>query len=350
MDRKKIVSVILTVLAGALGLWLTVAVVFPLGAPFLVSFLLALLTEPLVLWLLKKGFPRWLAATLCTLGVYLSLFGGVFFLGRWLLREAGAFLTTLPDLLQRMSGPLSRLEETLLDLADKLPDGIGVAANQVLSEFFSNGAGLLEGLPEKILTFLTGLARKVPSLLFFSITTVIASFMTAAALPSLRLWLTRILPSPWRKKVTTLWRRLKTTTGSWFRAQGKLFLITFAIVTGGLFLLRAPYPLLGGLATAVVDALPILGSGTVLIPWAFLLFLRGQTIRGVAFLLLYAITALTRVCLEPRLVGKQMGIPPLLTLVAIYVGFRLCGVGGMILFPFAAALTVQFLHLSKRDA
>ena len=92
---------------------------------------------------------------------------------------------------------------------------------------------------------------------------------------------------------------------------------------------------------ALIDALPVFGTGTILIPWALVLFLRGQTKTGVGLVVLYGAAALSRQALEPRLVGKQVGLNPVLTLLALYTGYRLLGVGGMIVFPITAMLLKQ---------
>ena len=117
--------------------------------------------------------------------------------------------------------------------------------------------------------------------------------------------------------------------------------VTFLILTAGFFFLRVEYALLFALLITIIDALPVFGTGTVLIPWSMAQFLRGDTRCGVGLLLLYAVAALTRQALEPRLVGKQVGLNPVLTLLALYTGYRLLGVGGMIVFPIAAMLFKQ---------
>lgn len=91
------------------------------------------------------------------------------------------------------------------------------------------------------------------------------------------------------------------------RAQGKLMGVTFLILTAGFLLLGVDYALLLALLTTVIDALPVFGTGTVLLPWSLLEFVRGNARRGVGFLLLYAAAALTRQALEPRLLGGQIG-------------------------------------------
>jgi predicted PurR-regulated permease PerM len=94
---------------------------------------------------------------------------------------------------------------------------------------------------------------------------------------------------------------------------------------------------------AIVDAFPILGVGTVLIPWALICLLRRQTVRGIGLLAVYAVVWLARSILEPKLVGKGLGLDPLVTLVAIYAGWKLWGIGGMLLAPILALTVAQVL-------
>ena len=165
--------------------------------------------------------------------------------------------------------------------------------------------------------------------------------MLSGELPAIRGWLRRTVRPAWLEKMQTLGGHVRTTLGGWLRAQLKLMGITFLILNAGLLLLRVRYPVLAALVITVVDALPVFGTGTILIPWALALFLQGETKTGIGLVILYGAAALSRQALEPRLVGKQVGLNPVLTLLALYTGYRLLGVGGMIVFPIAAMLFKQ---------
>ena len=122
----------------------------------------------------------------------------------------------------------------------------------------------------------------------------------------------------------------------------KLMIVSALVLTVGFLILRVDYPLLFGLIIALIDALPALGTGLILIPWALFMYLQGNSFLGTGLLLLYGAAALLRTALEPRLLGKQMGLDPLLTLLALYGGYRLLGIPGMILFPIGAMMLKQF--------
>ena len=142
---------------------------------------------------------------------------------------------------------------------------------------------------------------------------------------------------------------MRAAVGGWLKAQVKLSAVTWLILTLGLFILRIPYAPLWAAAVSLVDAFPILGTGTILLPWSLLSFVQENAARGIGLLGIYAVVSVTRSVLEPKLVGKQLGLDPLLTLAALYAGYRLWGLGGMILAPLLA-VTVRNLIPDSRTA
>ena len=145
-------------------------------------------------------------------------------------------------------------------------------------------------------------------------------------------------------------RRLRATLGGWVKTQVKLMGVTFLVLTAGLMILGVDYPVLLGLLISLIDALPVFGSGTVLIPWGLFVLLSGNSFLGVGLLCLYGAASLIRSALEPKMLGKQMGLDPLLTLLALYAGYRFFGILGMILFPIGAMLAKQFWSYMERNS
>ena len=170
---------------------------------------------------------------------------------------------------------------------------------------------------------------------------VLSSFMLSGELPAIRTWLRKLARPEWLEKLQRLGGHVRTTLGGWLRAQLKLMGITFLILNVGLLVLRVRYPLLAALAITVVDALPVFGTGTVLVPWAAVECLLGAVPRGIALLALFAVISVVRSVLEPKLMAAQAGLPPLASLCAMYVGFCAMGVAGMVLAPMALMLVKQ---------
>jgi len=234
-------------------------------------------------------------------------------------------------------------------LCRKKSEGMGVLAAALWalnpSSIFNSACwGQTDGMMLCLLLlafYLVDADRPILGSVLFAVTAILSSFMLSGELPAIRGWLRRTVRPAWLEKLQTLGGHVRTTLGGWLRAQLKLMGITFLILNAGLLLLRVRYPVLAALIITVVDALPVFGTGTILIPWALALFLQGETKTGIGLVILYGAAALSRQALEPRLVGKQVGLNPVLTLLALYTGYRLLGVGGMIVFPIAAMLFKQ---------
>ena len=324
LDMKKIWRGALIAAACAAGLWLFAAVLLPVLAPFLIGLAVAALVQkPVALLLLRTQLPRGLAAFLCVLVIFGGLFAGLFFLLRAILTELSGFLRKLPALAASLAGPLSHLEARLLELAGKLPDGIGTGLRSGIKSLFESGSVLGSRIYDWLFDFASGFFGKAPGIVLFIITSILASFMSAGDLPAIRDALRSRLPEKWRTRLEKLLTHLKVSLGGWLRAQFKLMGVMF------------------GLIVALVDALPVFGTGTILIPWSLTQFLQNDLRRGIGLLVLYGVAALSRQALEPRLVGKQVGLYPLLTLLALYTGFRAAGVAGMILFPIGVIFLKQ---------
>ena len=146
------------------------------------------------------------------------------------------------------------------------------------------------------------------------------------------------LPKVWVKRLSTHLKDLIQTLGGYLKAQATLILVSFVISLVGLYILaflnfNVQYPLLMALFIGFVDALPILGSGTVMIPWAIISGLNGDLSLGIAIVTLFILMSIVRQFLEPKLVSKNIGVHPIFTLIAMYTGFKITGVIGLLIGP-----------------
>lgn len=343
MEKQKLWQKILLCAAGIAGAFLALRFLGPVLLPFAVGLAIALSAEPMVAQLQNRcNLPRWLCAGIGVTTIYVLVSLVFFILCRLLWKELASFVSALPELLGTLAGPAASLEQRLLYLAGRFPDGIGKALEESIAEFFRSGAGLAEKIYTWLFDFVTGLIRKLPNFSLFLLTAVLSGFMLAAKLPQLRQLYAQKLPQKWKKRAETVMGRLKGTLGGWLKAQTKLMGLSALVLTAGFLILGVDYPILFGTVIALVDALPALGTGLVLIPWGMVSFLQGNSFLGTGLLLLFGAASLLRTALEPRLLGKQIGLDPLLTLLSLYAGFRFLGLLGMILFPIAAIMVKQF--------
>ena len=338
LSRKSLAALALSFLA----LWLGVKYLLPLALPFLFGAGLALVAEPAVRFLsrrfrLKRGLaaPLGVAATILFLSALLLLAASL------LLKELTALAGALPDLESAAERGLMALQDLLLQLADRTPDNIRLLLTRTVLDLFQGGAALLSRLTGQLGALISGAVTHIPDGFLKVGTGLLAAFMISVRLPRLKRWFKRQLPENWIQKYLPALRGLRHALGGWLKAQLKLSGTTFAIVLLGFLLLRVTYAPVWAAVVALVDAVPILGTGTVLLPWALVCFLRGSHMRALGLLALYAAAALTRTVLEPRFLGKHLGLDPLVTLICLYAGYRFWGIGGMLLSPMLAVAAMQ---------
>jgi len=335
-------------LAVLLGLWLVLRYLLPISLPFLLAVLLVLAAEPLVSGLQRfLHLPRGGAAAV---GVTLALLLAVLIvmaLCAFLVRELGSLASVLPDLEETTLSGLDSLEYWLVGLAEKAPKTVRPILVNGVEGMFSNSSALLDQVSSKLLSLASGILKGLPDSALSVGTWVLATFMISARLPKIRQWLRDHLPKAWHERYAPCLATLKKSFFGWLTAQAKLVGITFGILFAGFFLLRIEHPLLWAAAVCLVDILPVLGTGTVLIPWSLVCFLQGNSVQAFGMLGIYGIISLVRSVLEPRFVGKQLGLDPLISLLAIYAGYRIGGLLGMLLAPALAVVVTQILKQQK---
>ena len=340
----------LTLLGIFLALWLAIRFLLPLSFPFLLGTALALAAEPAVRFLRRHtGMPRAAACALSVTGVFLLLSILTLLLIALLVRELGLLAGILPNLEQTARTGAASLEGWLLRLSARAPQSLRPLLRQNITDFFSDGTALVN----KGIRYLLGLAGSilghVPGSALGLFTTIVSGYMISAKLPKLRQGFLRRFPQEKLQPALAALRRVRKTVFSWLKAQLQLSGVTFAILLVGFLLLGIPYAPLWALVTALVDALPVLGTGSVLLPWSVVSLLQSNIAQALGLLGIYIVVTVTRSALEPRLLGKHLGLDPLATLIALYTGYRLWGIAGMILSPLLAVTVLQLLPEQKTE-
>lgn len=316
---------------------------FPIIAPFLLGWIFAAAAEPVTRTLAEKGrLSRVLAAGVSVTLVLTFLLGAVWLVGALCYRELTVLAADMPEYADLVGEKLTGLRDWAMGLAGRIPGGLGDLLGRSLSGLFREGGLLLDRLTSGAISAAGSVAGKLPGGALMLGTAVISAYMIAAQYPVLKGWIFGSQRFCYRWEPVL--ERLRRTVGLWLTAQVKLTGVTFGIVTAGFLLLRVEHWLLWALVTALVDAIPLLGTGTVLIPMALLQLLQGEEVRAVGLLGLYVTAMLIRSALEPRLVGRELGLNPLMTLMALYAGFQIWGVPGMILSPILAVTAVQLVN------
>ena len=326
--------------------WALIAIIFfpllksllPVVVPFLLGLGLALIAEPAVDWLHQKvGLPRYVATAIGVLGVFVLSITLLTFILSILLRQINHISQLLPTLTDTVIQGTALLQHWLLSLAESVPEAVQPVVNNMIGSLFQNGSGFLQHLVDQLPKMAGSALGRLSSGFIGLVTTILSAFMISARLPLLQQRVKQLIPT----QIFSAMRGFRQTLGHWILAQGKLAGIAFILLWLGFLILRIPQGLLWAGLITLVDILPILGVGTVLLPWSLVSYLQGNPPKALGLAGIFLVIWLIRSILEPKLVGKELGLDPLVTLLCIYAGFRLWGIMGMLLAPMAAVCLVQ---------
>ena len=329
-------------------IWLGVRILLPFFLPLLLGGLIALAAEPMAGFLARKcRLPRFAAAGLGVTGALILICAVLILTLALLLREVGTLIAVLPDMEQAATAGLSTLSQWVFSRISRLPQGIRSIVRRGAEDFFSGGTQMLQQILRYAVSLTGGFLTSVPNGALILFTSLISAYMISGRMPGIRKWIRSKIPRERLEKLRSDLRRVRQALGSWLKAQLKLMAITWVILFLGLMLLRISHAPLWAAAVALVDAFPILGTGTVLLPWSGICFLQGDSPRALGLLGIYALVTLSRSVLEPKILGSQLGLDPLVTLTALYAGYRLWGLAGMIFAPVLTVAAIQILHPSE---
>lgn len=338
--RQKAVLLLCVFLAVWLGAKYFLSVVFP----FLAGGAVALAAEPAVRFAQRRlKLGRTLSAGLGVSATLLFLMALLSIAGAAVVKEVAQLANAAPKLESTARQGITVLRDFLMDTARRAPEGMRPMLTKSVTDLFSDGTAVMEQVGKRIPGVLTAALSWVPDGVFGLGTGVIAAYLISSRLPKLRTGLARKLPQRWQQYLPAL-RKMRRALGLWLWAQGKLALVTYGIVGLGLLILGVPGGLGWAALVALVDAVPLLGTGTVLVPWSLICFLQGDQFRAVGLLVIYAAAAVTRTVLEPRVLGRQLGLDPLVTLLCMYAGYRFWGILGLLAAPIVATAVKSALR------
>jgi len=332
---------------GLLAVWAVLRFGRPLAslfAPFLFALAAAALLNPLVKKLQRAlGWDR-RALTFLLLLLLFGLIGG----GLALLVYAAA--GQLVSLVQNWSGLLDSLQSVLEQLEELFARFLTLVPPQVTQLVEQAGDDLFQWLGEAVPDALGSLgleagerAMGLPGFLVALVIFVMATYLLTADYPYLRSRYVQHLDEGVLRFLSQLRATALGAFGGYVKAEFLLSVGVFFILLAGFFLIRQPYGLLLALGLAVMDFIPIIGAGTVMVPWAFAALFTGDFASAVGLMAIWGVIALFRRVMEPKFVGDQTGLSPILSLVSIYVGMKLAGVLGMV---FGPVVTLVALNLA----
>ena len=303
--------------------------------PFLIAFIISLIIEPAIRFLMRK-----LKLTRKKSSIIIFVIVSAIIIGT-LIWGVVALISEASNLLQGLNGYVEKAYILFQNFTGKFDMSKIHLPNEINTIIQNSTGGLLNTASNWIRNALTGLLNivtSIPTIAIYFVVTIMALYLICVDKVYILDQIEHHFPKKWVFKVGNHIRDLTKTLGGYLKAEATLILVSFIISLIGLYILKfakfnIEFPLLMALFIGFVDALPILGSGTVMVPWAIISALNGDLKLGIAIIVLFIIMSVIRQFLEPKLVSKHIGTHPIFTLIAMYTGFKFIGVIGMLIGP-----------------
>ncbi|MFR3729951.1 AI-2E family transporter [Lacrimispora sp.] len=331
------------------AVYLSFRYLLPLVIPFLIAYVFALSLRPSALWIERKTRftvkKKVISVPLAVIGgveiiLLMVVFGiALYFGGRKLTMEATLLFQNLPRIMRDLENWLME-NCTFAEEFLKLPDGYML---KVVKEILSGGEAAIKSRAMSFLMLNSmSIIKWLVQVTVLTVILFIATILTLQEMDDIR---TRRDNSMFCYEYAMLGNRLMTVGSAWLKTQGTIMLFTMGICSAGLFFMGNPYFILLGIGIGLLDALPIFGTGTVLIPWAIAAMVNKNWVYGIGLIIIYIICYFLREIMEAKIMGGKVGLTPLETLVSMFVGLQLFGLLGFILGPIGLLIIEDIVEL-----
>lgn len=327
---RNIVVLLLSILAVFLGFKLAIFYM-----PFLIAFIISLLLEPIIKFIMKKTKLKRRSSSIIVFIIAIAVIIGLLTWGiASLISEASDILSHFNEYADTISITIQNLISNIDFSKIQIPENVMNIIQNSSMEFLETATKWAKDVLTGAFSFITSL----PTIGIYVVVTLLSLYFMCVDKIYMVDQLEHHLPETWVKRIGVHLKGLIQSLGGYLKAEVILVAISFVISLVGLYIFHfigwnIEYPLMIALIIGFVDALPIFGSGTVMLPWAVFLACTGDMTLGVAIFVLWVIMSVVRQFIEPRIVSGQIGIHPIFTLIAMYTGFKFMGVIGMLLGP-----------------
>lgn len=306
--------------------------------PFIFAFLIVLVTNPLVNFIEKKlKIPRKVGGPIISVLAIITILVIIYFLitvvfveASDMVKDLGVILKSLPDKFEEFSGKYN----IFLDRFE-LPEAIKTTFdfNNIVSNLTSSLSKSLD-----LQNIVSGLITNATSFIFSFFIMIVATVLLSADYVRIRAFVMRQLSPKYQKTMLNVKVFMKHTVWGYAKTYSIIFAFYFITMYIVFLVMNIQHALLLAFLIAIVDLLPVLGLGAVLIPWSVISFISGSAWVGIVLIVSYIVLTFARNIVEPKLIGKQVGIHPFVALLSIYIGLKLFGVIGIFLVPLAVIL------------
>ena len=303
--------------------------------PFLIAFIISLIIEPAIKYLMRKtNLTRRMSSIIIFLIVFSLIIGSVTWGIVSLVSESTNLLQTLNIYIDRaytqVQEMVGKMSITKISISNNISNLFQDASKDILVK--------ISGWLTEFLTKFLNVITSIPTIGIYTVITILSLYFICTERIYILDLMEHHMPSKWVQKIAINIKEISKSLGGYLKAQATLILVSFSISVIGLYILKivgmnVKYPLLIALAIAFIDALPILGAGSFMVPWAIASALNGDLRLGIAIIVIWIIMSVVRQILEPKIVSGKIGIHPIFTLIAMYTGFKVIGVMGMLIGP-----------------
>lgn len=352
MDYSKRVFIAVVIIIATLVIPYGLYKIFPHFVPFILAYLTALALEPLSDWLRKQFKCSKGISNTVTYLLFLAVLG---LLAYFIINKIYVQLLGLLHFIQSNG---SQIQLWFLNLTQQIQSTIGLLPpetaaqiNQMILTTINDLTSV--NLVARVVDYSYTLSTAIPNIFFLFLIYLLAVYLFGFQLENIHRRFYSFFKDSSKHKVFYILGDLRRATFGFLNAQLILSTITFILAFIGLSILKVKYAVIISLIIVVVDVLPVLGTGSVLMPWAIVSFLRGNVFLGLGLVILYVIILVIRRVLEPKILGERIGLSAISTLISIWVGFKFMGVLGVFLFPLAfifynALVKVGIIRLNFR--
>ncbi len=315
--------------------------------PFLIGLIITVFVQIPANFISKHTrINKGVCAMVLVILTYLAVISLLVLLVYFLYNAGARFVSNLPAI-------FGDLGSTVGDFGRSVDSFVATMPVEVQSSFGGIVDSFVETIGKTVTEFVSDIATSIafntPEFIVVSIVTVVASCYIAKDIDKLKASVKGFIKAEHYDLMSEIKHIIYDNVFKMLKGYLLIMLITFCELTIGLLILRIPNAVLIAVLIAIVDVLPILGCGTVLIPWGIISLIKGNFLLGIGILILYVAILVIRNVIEPKIIGDRVGMHPLITLLLIFIGLRLMGVLGMFVLPIVAIVIVNLYKRGKLD-
>lgn len=335
--------------AGTVAVLFLAPFVLRIFAPFIAAFLIATLCQGLVSFLKRRlKISRAVSAAVIVTFIVAASTGAAVLILLKLFSQIRELIGELPKISESLNVRISALYSVYSGAKPSFPTETVLFFDMVLEQLSEYSKSFSIGIADRALSAARGVAAALPNMVLFLSMFILGTFFFTKDYVLVVNFFRELFSDRVIQKAVKLKKTLIRAFSSYLKAQLILMLICMFVVTVCMWIAGLSYPLVWGAVCGLVDALPFFGTAAVLLPWAAMSLIYGDRYSFAVLIVIQLLTFTVRQLLEPKIVSRQIGIHPILTLVSVYIGLRFFGVAGVIFAPILTLIAVN-LYVSYRS-